>query len=359
MKQKRILIGGAIVVCLALGIFALVKLRGGAAAASDDESADENVQTVIPVQTGVLKRVTLHRYVTGYGMIEAEPATKNEPAAGGTLAAPTAGVVSKVNVVAGQKVKKSDVLVELNSATATFDYAQAEVGRQKKLFAQQNTSLKNLQDAEAQLASLEIIAPVSGTVTRLNVKPGEAVDVNAPVAEVINLNRLAVTAKIPAAQAGELKTGEVVQISGTGFQPVDGQDARPTIASLSYVSPAVDANDGTISAWAALPSNCGLRPGEFVDLKIVTAVDTNCLAAPAESVVTDENGNSVISLVKNDEAIQTPVQTGLRENGWTEIKETNLNTGDLVVTVGAYGLPDKTKIKIVNSSDETNSAQAQ
>ncbi|MGH7975024.1 MAG: efflux RND transporter periplasmic adaptor subunit [Limisphaerales bacterium] len=353
MKRKQIIIGGAIVLCLVLGIFAFAKLRGGAAAASgDNESADENAQTVIPVQVGALQRVTLHRYITGYGTIEAAPATKNEPGAGGTLAAPVAGVVSKVNVVAGQKVKKGDVLMELNSATATYDYAKAEVGRQKKLFAQQNTSLKNLEDAEAQLASLEVVAPVSGTVTSLSVKPGQAVGVNASVAEVMNLNRLAVMTKIPAAQAGELKTGEEVQIS-------DGQNAGLIDAALSFVSPAVNANDGTISAWASLPANSGLRPGEFVDLKIVTAVHTNCLAAPGESVVTDENGNSVIALVKGDEATQTPVQTGLRENNWVEIKGANLKEGDSVVTVGAYGLPDKTKIKTVNSSDETNSAQAQ
>ncbi|MGH7990964.1 MAG: efflux RND transporter periplasmic adaptor subunit, partial [Limisphaerales bacterium] len=303
MKRKQIIIGGAIVVCLALGIFAFVKLRGGASAAGEAELADENVQTVIPVHVGALRRVTLHHYVTGYGTVEAEPATENEPAAGGTLAAPTAGVVATVNVVAGQQVKKGGVLVELNSATATFAYAKAEVERQKKLFAGQNTSLKNLEDAEAQLASLEVVAPVSGTVVGIAVKSGEAVDANAPVAEVIDLNRLAVMTKIPAAQAGELKSGEEVQIS-------DGQN-NSTTTTLSFVSPAVDANDGTVSAWTALPSMSGLRPGEFVDLKIVTEVRTNCLAAPAEGVVTDEAGKSSIWLVKGDQAIQTNVQTGL------------------------------------------------
>lgn len=354
MKSKSIIIGGAIVAGLALGVFALVKSRSGAAA-SGGESADENVPTVIPVQVGVLQRVTLHRYVAGYGTVEAAPATENGPAAGGTLAAPTAGVVAKVNVVAGQTVKKGDVLVELNSATATFDYAQAEVERQKKLFAQQNTSLKNLEDAEAQLASLEVVAPVSGTVTSISITPGQAVDVNAPVAEVIDLNRLAVATKIPAPQADGLKVGEEIEISAES----------PVTAKLSFVSPAVDLADGTVSAWATLPADSGLRPGEFVPLQIVTAVHTNCLAAPEESVVTDESGNSTIALVNGNEAVQTPVQTGFHENGWTEIEGKGLKVGDTVVTVGAYGLPEKTQIKVTNpSADETSgtnssSSQAQ
>ena len=65
--------------------------------------------------------------------------------------------------------------------------------------------MKNLQDAEAQLALLRVTAPLSGTVARVNVKPGQAVDVSTVVAEVMDLSRLAVSAEIPAAEAGELK----------------------------------------------------------------------------------------------------------------------------------------------------------
>ena len=96
-------------------------------------------------------------------------------------------------------------------------------------------------------------------------------------------------------------------------------------------------------------------------LKIVTAVETNCLAAPIESVITDENGKSVIATVKGDEATQVAVTTGLREDGWVEVTAPNLNEGDVVVTVGAYGSPEKTKVHDVNAPEEnpaTNSADA-
>jgi len=348
MKPKQILIGGVIVVVLGLGIYAIVKSPHAASSDADDEGGSaENVPSVVSVQTGTLQRMALHRYVSGYGTVEAAPATADQPASGAQLAAPTAGVVARVNVVAGQQVQKGDVLVELNSGTATFDSAQAEAERQKKLYKQNNTSLKNLQDAEAQLAALQIVAPVSGTVTRLNVKSGEAVDLNMPVAEVIDLSRLAVSAEIPAAEAADLKTGQEVQISGTGFQPVNGQDVRSTAATVSFVGPAVDAKNGAVLTWALLPADNGLRPGQFVRLKIVTAVHTNCLAAPEESVVTDVAGHSVISLVQGDEATRTPVQTGFRENGWVEVEGKGIEEGASVVTVGAYGLPEKTKIQVV------------
>jgi membrane fusion protein, multidrug efflux system len=340
MKPKQILIG-VVLVGVGAGIYALVKSHG-AASGSDEAKAEESVPSVVTVQLGALKQMTLHDYVSGYGTVEAAPATANQPAAGSQLAAPSAGVVARVNAVPGQQVQKGDVLVELNSGTATFENAQAQVARLKKLYEQQNTSLKNLQDAEAQLAALQVVAPLSGTVTRLAVKPGEAVDVNLPVAEVIDLSRLAVSSEIPAAEAANLKIGQEAQVQG---EP-------PVTATLSFISPAVDAKNGTILTRALLPKNSGLRPGQFVQLKIVTAVHSNCLAAPSESVVTDESGKSVIALVTGDAAAQTPVTTGLRENGWVEISGTGLKEGASIVTVGAYGLPEKTKIQVVNPNSK-------
>jgi RND family efflux transporter MFP subunit len=254
--------------------------------------------------------------------------------------------VAKVNVLEGQRVEKGDVLMELNSGAATAESAAQEVERQKKLYAQENTSLRNLQAAEAQLALLRVIAPLSGTVARVNVKPGQAVDLTTVVAEVMDLNRLAVSAEIPAAEAGDLKPGN----------PIEVLTEPPVTTELSFVSPNVDKNNGTVLMRALLPVDSGLRPGQFVPLRIVTAVHTNCLAAPATGVVTDESGKSVIALVKGDTAAQKPVQTGLRENGWVEIEAPELKAGDVVVTVGAYGLPEKTKISVLNSSgDETPS----
>jgi membrane fusion protein, multidrug efflux system len=336
MERKQIIIGGVVVLGFGLGIYALVKSPHAASDSDDEGGAPENVPSIVSVQTGTLQRVTLHRYVTGYGLVEAAPATTDQPAAGAQLAAPSGGVVAKVNVIAGQHVEKGDVLVELNSSSATADYAAQEVARQKVLYAQHNTSLKALQDAEGQLALLQVTAPVAGTVTRLDVKPGEAVDVNTVVAEVVDLNRLAVSVQIPAAEAPDLKAGETVRVL---TEP-------PATAALSFVSPVVDPKTGAVPARALLPAGSGLRPGQFVQLKIITAVHTGCLAAPDGSVVTDINGHSVISVVKGDEATQMPVQTGFRENGRVEVVGAGLKEGDAVVTVGAYGLPDKTKIEV-------------
>ncbi|HUZ06822.1 MAG TPA: efflux RND transporter periplasmic adaptor subunit [Candidatus Paceibacterota bacterium] len=350
MKPKSIIIGIIVVLCAGLGIYALVKSRGPASTTGDEAT----VSSIVSVQTSALKRMTLHRYINGYGTVEPAPATADKPAADAPLAAPTAGVVAQVNVAEGQQVTNGQVLMKLNSGTATADYAEQQLARQRKLYAEHNTSLKMLQDAETQLALLRITAPLAGIVVSVNVKLGAAVDANTVVAEVMDLHRLVVKTDVPESEANELKVGETLQVL---TQP-------PVAAAVSFVSPTVDTNSSTVRAWAALPPDSGLRPGQFVPLQIVTAVHTNCLAAPEESVVTDVAGRSVMALVQGDEATQTPVQTGFHENGWVEIEGNGLKAGDSVVTVGAYGLPDKTKIQVVSPSEgETSttnsSSQAQ
>lgn len=335
MKRTSTLI--TFIIATGFGLLAWAFVTSQDVASAAEEDASDATATVVSVQVGELERMTLHSYVTGYGTVGPAPATADKPAADAPLAAPVAGVVAKVNVIAGQHVKQGDVLMELNSGTLTFALAKQELERQKKLYEQHNASLKALQDARAQLDSLRVTAPLSGTVTRLNVKPGQAVDANMVVAEVMDLQRLAVSAEIPAAEAGKLQIGEAVQIL---TDPVVN-------ATLSFVSPTVDASNDTVLIRAGLPVDSGLRSGQFIALRVVTAVHTNCLTAPEESVVTDVNGQSVIALVTGDEATQISVQTGFRENGRVEVSGTGLKTGDSVVTVGAYGLPEKTKIEII------------
>lgn len=331
----------------ALAFFKLVKSRPASyGTGQDEEGAAGPIATVVSVQTGTLKLATLRRYVQGYGTVLPAPATAVQPAASAQLAPASAGVVASVPVVEGQHVEKGDVILELNSGAMTAAFAEQELQRQKQLYEHQNTSLRNLQNAQAQLDLLRVTAPLSGTVTRINAKPGNAVDVSTVVAEIMDLNRLVVKSDIPASESDEVKAGEELRVL----------TQTPVSATLAFVSPVVDTNSGTVSAWAPLPTDSGLRPGQFVPLQIITATRTNCLAAPAESVVTDENGQSAVALVQGDEASLTSVQTGFRDDDWIEIEGPGLKAGDTVVTVGAYGLPEKSKVVVVNPSESETSA---
>jgi hypothetical protein len=53
-------------------------------------------------------------------------------------------------------------------------------------------------------------------------------------------------------------------------------------------------------------------------------------------------------VVEGNKAVQMPVKTGLRDGNLIEVAAEGLKEGDTIVTVGAYGLPKETKVKITN-----------
>ena len=337
MRSRTILLVSVAVLAAVAGTYGLLKSQAKDSASDEQASAG----SIISVQVGALELKTLHHYVTGYGDVTAAPATVNEPAASAAVAAPVSGVVTAADVVPGQQVKRGQILVTLNSQSMTERYAKREVARQKMLFSQHNTSLKALQNAEAQLALLRVSAPLSGTVVAVNVKPGTAVDANTVLVRIVDLHRLVITTDIPVVEAEALQPGQPVEVLGT-----------PKIqARLSYISPTVDPTDGAVMAWATLPANSRLRPGQFVRLRIMVGTHQNALSAPAKSVVSDLTGHSVISLVHGTEAIRTPVRAGYREDGWVEVSAPGLKPEDKVVTVGAYGLPQKAEIQVIPATE--------
>ena len=104
MKSSTLITGGIAALGLALGVFALLGSPGVSSAAAERSDAPKSPR--ITVQVGELRRMTLHRYVSGYGVVEPAPATPQQPAAAAAIAAPVSGVVTEVAVAAGERVKR-------------------------------------------------------------------------------------------------------------------------------------------------------------------------------------------------------------------------------------------------------------
>lgn len=340
MNRKQVLTT-LVVLILAGGIYLWMHHAGAPTAAADDD----NIPTIVTVQVGKITRATLHGYVTAFGSVAPAPAGDGKPAASARVAPSAPGVVKTVWVSDGAQVRRGQLLVELQDrleSVAVLSARQTLV-RQKRLFAEHNTSLKALQQAEsdlaaaeARLALLQVRAPLAGTVTHLSARAGEAVDLTSVLADVVDLRRLTVSAEIPASEASALRPGERVELAGS----------HPVATALDYVSPTVNPMDGTVTVRAALPSTVSLPDGATVRLRILTTEHSNVLAVPAASVVTSVDGKSVINLVNDSEATQVPVSIGLRDGGLVEVSGAGLKPGDTVVTVGAYGLPAKTQVRV-------------
>jgi membrane fusion protein, multidrug efflux system len=238
---------------------------------------------------------------------------------------------------------------ELDSrvANVAVSFAEKNLQRQKQLLQGGGTSEKAVQEAQQQLESaqvqrslLNITSPLAGTITQINVRPGQAVDLSTIMAEVIDFDRLVVNAAVPVNEATALQPGHMsLVLAETSDTPVMG--------TLTYIGNQVDANNGTLPVRVSLPVKSGLRSGQFVSLRIVSEEHESCFVVPLASLAKNEDGESVISIVENNVAHQTPVEVGIREDGWVEVVADGLHAGMVVVTDGAYALPEETRVHVI------------
>ena len=344
------------VTILAGAVFSLVFLQKA-------ESEDQNTEPQVDVSVSKIQKTTMRSYVTGYGHVEAEPAIEGRPSAGARITSSVAGIVTEIKCYEGLNVKKGTILFLLDSRIAeaefekakqTMTFAEKAFQRQMELQESDATSDKNYQEIENQLAAAKndlatakatlsyyrISAPFSGTITGIKVRTGEYVDSNTVMAEVVDLSRLAAVVNIPVSEASDLKSGLSVEIrTDNGSSPVPGR--------LILLSPGVDTASGSVISYIGLPPDTGLKPGQFVSVRIISNERQGCLAVPAESLVRDPEDGWIISVLRDGRSKHIKVKPGLCDNGMVEVKSEEITEGMTVITLGAYALPDNTKVSVI------------
>ena len=366
MKKIETLVGLLILIVGAGGVFLLFHNKPSAV---EEEGTTEEA-TVVPVQVGSIQRTTLHGYVYAYGMVEFEKPGKETPAGSVNITAAASGIITGANCVEGQQVNKDDILFHIDSRLADIavqkaqsarDLRKKEFERQKKLKEFEGTSEKDfakasqdLELAQKELASamvnrklLDVTAPISGVVFHIQTKAGESVNTSQILAELYDIHRLMITLKVPSREVSLLKLGQKVEIN---YNQAAGENTGKGMVSgtISYIESEIDTQTDAITVRVLIPEDSGLRPSQFVNTRIIYDVHQNCLVVPEDSAVTDPNGQTYIALVKDDTATRKNVRILLKESGLQEIQAEGLEEGMKVVTAGAYGLPDQTKVQIIN-----------
>lgn len=243
-----------------------------------------------------------------------------------------------------KKVQEVEQLVA--SAKAELAAAQAELSAAQAgpAAAQAELSLAQAEQAaaETQLSLLHVEAPFAATVVRVNARPGEVVDTTAILAELVALDRLVVAAQLPSTEAGAVKLGQLVEL---------GRE-KPVSGKVVFIAPQNDAKTDTVLVRVAVPADAGLRPGQFIHLRIVTEERTGKFSVPRESVYTDHDGQSTLSIVEGDMAKQKVVKVGLRDGALVEVEGEGVTEGATVVTLGSYALPKETKVRVLTAKKE-------
>jgi len=213
----------------------------------------------------------------------------------------------------------------------------------------QLTSAKGkLLTSEAQLSYSEVHSPISGFITDRPLYPGEMASTAAPLLTVMDISQVIAKAHIPQSDALQLHKGDAATISLAGLdKAVNGK--------VSLISPALDPNSTTVEVWVQAPNpDQQLRPGTTAQIAITAQTVKDALVVPAAALLNAKGDAAQVMVVDSqNQASSRDVKTGISTGQQVQIVS-GLKPGEIVVTEGAYGLPDKTKVKI--EKPETESA---
>jgi HlyD family secretion protein len=245
--------------------------------------------------------------------------------------------------------------VALIQATAQYEQANKHltglqsVGHEQELRsakAQLVSAQGKYSGAVAQFGYSEIRSPIDGVVTDGPWYPGMMPQAGAPLITVMDLSQVVAKAHIPQSQATLLKKGDLATLTVAGAsQSIKGK--------VTMISPALDAGSTTLEVWVQAPNPRGvLKAGASTTITMTAKTVLDALIVPVPAVVTDDDGKKSVMTIDSDSlAHKRDVETGIQNQDSIQILN-GLKAGEHVVSVGAFGLPDNTKVKVESPSPE-------
>jgi RND family efflux transporter MFP subunit len=279
------------------------------------------------------------------------------------------GVLQQLNVKAGQRVSKGQVLATIDDggigsqvaqAKAQLSLAQTTYDRQKRLwdqkigsemqFLEAKTNLESQQKVVSQLQSQQektiIKAPFSGTIDEVMTERGKVVSPGQDLFRIVSLTDMYVSATVPESYLEQVKLGADVSV----YLQSIGKTYKGKVRQVgNFINP----NNRSFGIEVALPNPENLlRPNQVAILKIEDYTNKNSLLVPENIIQQRGNGRLVVYTVENKEgkkelvAVENEVKTGYTSGAYVEIKS-GLKEGDKVITEGAKAVEDGTEVKVI------------
>ena len=171
-------------------------------------------------------------------------------------------------------------------------------------------------------------------MSQTHIAPGEPIDPDKILAEVLDLSEVYAIARVPQHLAGQLKQGQAARIS------VPAVPGRTFDADLEHLGAVADAASDTVeAAFHVNNPDFALRPGMRAEFSIVVAKKEGVFSIPRAALQGDATNRFVY--VKDFEIpnafVKTPVVVGSMNASSAEIVS-GLLPADEIVTRGGYSL---------------------
>jgi RND family efflux transporter MFP subunit len=298
------------------------------------------------------------------------------------IGAEVAGRVTRVLGFTGMKVKRGELLAEIDARDfeiqsrgdaaevkrlqALLENQERVVARQQKLVTQGFISQNALDEALAQrtvlreqlsaagaraestgrsLGKTRVVAPIDGEIESQVVAAGDYVKVGDPLFTLVGMSRMRAHLLFPENAANRIRPGLKVRLESPAA-PGKSVETR-----IDEIKPTVNAGNRALDAIVRFDSADGaFRGGGSVNARVVLSVKDDALMVPEQSVVLRPAGK-VVYVLQERRVSQRVVETGLRQDGLQEITR-GLAPGEIIATDGAGFLSDGAAVMLAEAPKE-------
>ncbi len=318
------------------------------------------VEDAVPVVIAELRPGALSSWIQTSGNLEAVDVVD--------VLAKVPGQIDKLLVEEGTRVTAGDALLQLDPneyrlaaarAQAELDKKNSDLERYRRMldegvlskvdFSQAEYDLRQaelaLEQEQIDLREATVRAPIDGVISSRQVHRGARVTSNQHLFTIVDPDRLWVHVHVPEADLPGLGAGQPAVVS---TNVVEGTEFSSEVAR---VSPVVDPQSGTAKVTIALDASGPLRPGMFVNVKIVTARRSDALLLPKRAVVYAGDQTTVYRIDDQDGGLvanQVSVRLGSGNVDFVEVLG-GLENGARVVVLGQDALRTGHPVRIVQA----------
>lgn len=242
-------------------------------------------------------------------------------------------------------VKTGDVSQErFNEVEKAYRARQAavELARDEMRVAWMNvTALEaDLKIVQKRRGDTVLRAPFDGEVGEKIAAVGQFVKDNTPLIRIVKTDPLRLRAEIPEAASGSVKIG--TQLTFT----TDAVPGAEFTAVVRQLNPSLDARSRTLSAEARLvKGDARLRPGMFVQVKLVTQASAPIIAVPRQALYSVA-GLTKLFVIENGAARLVTFAPGIELDGWVEVPNGAVKPGERVAISELGTLTNGTKVRL-------------
>jgi len=344
--------------------------EGGPADSTETNAATSGRSLSLPVVGQPVRRGDLVLSVITTGRVRSEAVT--------TLKAEAAGTIERVRVTPGARVRKGDVLIQLDSVPFVLALQEAEAAVDQAYLKYQDliipdsivtgqapdaakrrnaearsglaTARVQLERAKLERARASIVAPFDGVIDRLEVSTGERVGAGEDLLTVVDVDNLWIEASVLEHDLPLIKRG------GEAVVTTAAMPDKPATGTIASVLPLVDSVTRSGRALVKIRGNGALRPGMYADVQLEATRLPGRVLVPSRAVI-ERDGRPLVFVVKESRAQWVYINPG-RSNGVdTEVlpdsttKEIPVAVGDTVLVSGHLTLTHDAPVRLVAVSE--------